>query len=117
MILAFRQIWLADFILLFDVKENLKDVFNKTLFHFLYPHFCSKLPLLFDEPISGHLYVKDFSGSFPFTALSCGLQLSSITHNFYLLTRNMGITTATNSSFYSINFSLFSLTFIEECIN
>ena len=87
---AFQPIYLADFILLFHVKENLKDVFNRVLIRFRFPDFRLKLPLLFNESISDHLYVKDFSVSFPFATLSCGLQLSSVTHNFYSLTRNMG---------------------------
>ena len=89
-ILAFRQIYLADFILLFHVKENLKDVFSRALIRFCFRDSRLKLPLLFNESISGHLYVKDFSVSLPFATLSCGLRLSSITNNFYSLTKNMG---------------------------
>ena len=51
----------ANFILLFHVKENLKEVFNRALFLFRFPHFCLTLPLVFNESISGHLDVKDFS--------------------------------------------------------
>ena len=91
---AFRQILLADFIILFHVKENLKDVFNRASFRFHFLDFRLKLPLLFNESISGHLNVKEFSVSF--ATLSCGLRLSSITHNFYSLARNMGIATVTN---------------------
>ena len=107
----------TNFILLFHVKENLKEVFNRALFLFRFPHFCLTLPLVFNESISGHLDVKDFSLLFPFPTLSCGLWISSITHNFLSLTRNMGIATAINNSFYSISFLLSSLIFINEYIN
>ena len=59
-ILAFRQIYLAYFILLFRVKENLKDVFDRALIRFRFPDSRLKLPLLSNESISGYLYVKDF---------------------------------------------------------
>ena len=104
---------IADFILLFHVKENLKEILNRTSFLFRFPH----LPLVLNEPISGHLDVKDFSLLLPFTILSCGLRISSITHNFYSMTRNMGIATVINNSFYSISFLLFSLIFINEYFN
>ena len=107
----------ANFILLFHVKENLKEIFNRTLFLFRFPHFCLTLPLVLNNPISGHLDVKDFSLLFPFAILPCGLRISSINHNFYSLTRNMGIATVINNSFYSTSFSLFSLVFINEYFN
>ena len=107
----------ANFILLFHVKENLKEVFNRALFLFRFPHFCLTLPLVFNESISGHVYVKDFSFLVPFPTLSCGLWISSITHNFLSLTRNMGIATAIDNRFYSISLSLFSLIFINEYLN
>ena len=107
----------ANFILLFHVKENLKEVFDKTLFFFRFPHFCLTLPLVFNEFISGHLAVKDFSLLFLFPTVSCELWISSITHNFLSLLRNMGIATAINNSFYSISFSLFSLIFTNEYKN
>ena len=107
----------ASFIPLFHVKENLKEVFNRALFLFRFPHFCLTLPLLFNESISGHLDVKDFSLLFPFPTLSCGLWISSITHNFLSLTRNMGIATAIKNSFYLISCSLSSLIFINKYIN
>ena len=105
----------ANFILLFHVKENLKEVFNRALFLFCFPHFCLTLPLVLNESISGHLDLKDFHCCF--RTLSCGLWISSITHNFLSLARNMGITTVINNSFYSMTFSLFRLIFINEYIN
>ena len=107
----------ASFIPLFHVKENLKEVFNRALFLFRFPHFCLTLPLVFNESISGHVYVKDFSFLVPFPTLSCGLWISSITHNFLSLTRNMGIATAIKNSFYLISCSLSSLIFINKYIN
>ena len=59
----------ANFILLFHVKENLKEVFNRALFLFRFPHFCLTLPLVFNESISGHLDVKDFSLLFPYIVM------------------------------------------------
>ena len=100
--------WLAGIILLFHVKENVNNVFNRALFCFHFPHFRLKVPLLFNESVSGHLHVKHFSVLFPIATMSCRLQLSSITHNFYSLTRNMGIPIITNNSFYSFNFSFFT---------
>ena len=107
----------ADFILLFQVKENLKKIFNRTLFLFRFPNFSLALPLVLNEPISGHLNVEDFSLLFPFATLSCGLRVLSITHNFYSQTRNMGIATVINNRFYSISFSLFSFILINEYFN
>ena len=101
----------------FPCQKSLKEVFNRALFVFRFPHFCLTLPLVFNESISGHVYVKDFSFLVPFPTLSCGLWISSITHNFLTLTRNMGIATVINNSFYSISLSLFSLIFINEYIN
>ena len=92
----------ADFILLFHVRENLKEVFNRALFPFRFAHFCLTLPLVFNESISGYLDVKDFSLLFPFATLSCGLRLSSASHNFHLLTRNMDIATVINNRFYQL---------------
>ena len=97
----------ANFILLFNVKENLKEVLNRALFLFRFPHFCLTLPLVFNESISGDLDVKDFSLLFSFPKLSCGLWISSYIHIFLSLTRIMGIATVINNSFYSISFSLF----------
>ena len=54
-------------------EENLKDVFNRALIRFHFLDSYLKLPLLFNESISCHLYVKDFSVLFPFATLSCGL--------------------------------------------
>ena len=94
-----------------------KKIFNRTLLPFRFPHFCLTLPLVLNEPISRHLNVKDFSLLFSFTTLSCVLGISSITHDFYSPTRNMGIVTVINNSFCSIRFLLFSLIFINEYIN
>ena len=102
----------ANSILLFHVKEKLKKVFNRTWFLF-----CLTLLLVFNESISGQVDVKDFPLLFPFPTLSCGLWIPSITHDFLSLTRNMGIATTIDNSFYSINFSLISLIFINEYIN
>ena len=51
----------ANFILLFHVKENLKEVFHRALFLFRFPPFCLTLPLVFNESISGHLDVRLFT--------------------------------------------------------
>ena len=83
-ILAFRQIYLVDFIFLFHVKENLKDVFSRALIRFRFPNSRLKLPLLFNESTSGHLYVKYFSVSFLFTVKEYGYSIATVTNgSFY----------------------------------